>query len=68
LKSMGVGVERNVIEDDADKDVDNGTFGCSTVKRGEEYAVLVRPDCHVEVVDGVDEVIKYLAEHLPGLV
>jgi phenol 2-monooxygenase len=68
LKSMGVGVERNVIEDEADKDVDSETFGCSTVKRGEEYAVLVRPDCHVEVVDGVDEVIKYLAEHLPGLV
>lgn len=69
LRSMGVGVgtEKKPDKDEGKQFFDKGAFGCALVKKGEEYAVLVRPDCYVEFVGEVDEGITYIAERLPGL-
>lgn len=67
LKAKSIGVERpskDVIEEEVHADA----LGCSWVKRGEEYAVLVRPDCYVEFIGAVDEVLRYTEERLPSLV
>lgn len=68
LKSMGMGVEGQVAEQEEQKEFDEEAFGCDIVKEGEAYAVLVRPDCYVEIVGAVDEVFAYFEECLPGLV
>jgi phenol 2-monooxygenase len=67
LRSMGVGMEREAEKDEEKTTLDKEAFGCALVKKGEEYAVLVRPDCYVEFVGEVDEGITYIAERLPGL-
>ena len=67
LKARGVGVQRRE-EEGEEEEVHIDAFGCSWVKKGEEYAVLVRPDCYVEFVGGVDEVLAYTQERLPMLI
>jgi hypothetical protein len=67
LKAKNVGVERQE-EGGPEEEQHNDAFGCSWVKRGEEYAVVVRPDCYVEFVGAVNEVLGYVGERLPGLV
>lgn len=67
LKARGVGVERRS-EDVIEEEVHEDALGCSWVKKGEQYAVIMRPDCYVEFVGKVDEVLKYIDERLPGLV
>lgn len=69
LKARGVGVqkrEREMVEEESEVHAD--AYGCSWVKEHEEYAVLVRPDCYVEFVGGVEEVLAYMQERLPGLI
>jgi len=68
LRSLGVGMEREPDKDEEKTTCDKEAFGCAWVKKGEEYAVLVRPDCYVEFVGEVDEGIAYVSERLPGLV
>lgn len=69
LKAAGIGARKTVesaneveIQDHPD------AYGCSWVKKGEQYAVLIRPDCYVETVGRVEEVVGYLERRLPGLV
>lgn len=66
LKALGVGARRRD-EDAVEEEVHTDAYGCSWVKRGEEYAVLVRPDCFVEFVGGVERVVAYVQKQLPGL-
>ena len=66
LRARGVGVLR--WSEDREEEVRPDAFGCSLVKRGEEYAVLVRPDCYVEFVGDVDRVLEYTQARLPGLI
>jgi hypothetical protein len=67
LKAKQVGVQtRGQIAMDGLVHAD--AFGCSYIRKGDEYAVLVRPDCYVEYVAGVDEVLQYVEHHLPRLV
>lgn len=44
------------------------TFGCSWVKNGDQYAVLIRPDCYIEYADECDQVVDYLRRRIPGIV
>lgn len=67
LKARNVGMQRQV-DNGIEEDVHSDALGCSWIKRGEEYAVLVRPDCYVEFVGAVDDVLQYVSERLPGLV
>jgi phenol 2-monooxygenase len=66
LRARGVGVLKR--SEDRKEKVHPDVFGCSLVKRGEEYAVLVRPDCYVEFVGDVDRVLEYTRARLPGLI
>lgn len=66
LKAKSIGLDKS--EDVVEEEVHPDAFGCSWVKRAEEYAVLVRPDCYVEFVGTVDEVLGYTEQRLPGLV
>lgn len=66
LKAKQVGVQTRG-EIAVDERVHADAFGCSYIRAGDEYAVLVRPDCYVEYVAGVDEVMQYVEHHLPGL-
>lgn len=78
LKAKRIGVENldegvgngvgGAGEDRVEEEVHDDAYGCSWAKEGEEYAVLVRPDCYVQFVGGVDEVVEYVCERLPGLV
>lgn len=68
LKARGVGVQRRDEDAREEEEVHVDAYGCSWVRKGEEYAVLVRPDCYVEFVGGVDEVLAYAQERLPGLI
>ncbi|KNG46257.1 FAD/NAD(P)-binding domain-containing protein [Stemphylium lycopersici] len=62
--SIGVGdVEKNV---DEQVDVLNALH-CSWIKRQDDYAVLVRPDCYTEFVADVKSVVQYTENRLPGL-
>ncbi|KAL1594145.1 hypothetical protein SLS59_008979 [Nothophoma quercina] len=67
LKARNVGMQRR-IDNGVEEDIHSDALGCSWIKRGEEYAVLVRPDCYVEFVGAVDNVLQYVSERLPGLV
>ncbi|KAH5396620.1 hypothetical protein HBI47_222160 [Parastagonospora nodorum] len=67
LRSMGVGMEREAEKDEGKTTLAKEALGCALIKKGEEYAVLVRPDCYVEFVGEVDEGITYIAQRLPGL-
>ncbi|KAF3036171.1 hypothetical protein E8E12_004119 [Didymella heteroderae] len=66
LSARRVGVQGR--SEDVEEETHPEAFGCSWVKRGEEYAVLVRPDCCIEFVGDVDEVLEYTASRLPGLI
>lgn len=66
LKAKQVGVQTRC-EIAVDERVRADAFGCSYIRAGDQYAVLVRPDCYVEYVAGVDEVLQYVEHHLPGL-
>jgi phenol 2-monooxygenase len=46
---------------------DRGAFGCSWIRSGERYAVLVRPDCYIEYVDEFDKVVDRLKMRFPGI-
>lgn len=43
-------------------------YGCSWVKKGENYAVLVRPDCYIEYVDEQEKVSQYLKTRFPRVI
>ena len=45
----------------------SNAFGCSWVKEDERYAVLVRPDCYIEVVEKTEKVAAYLDSRFPGM-
>lgn len=66
LQAKSIGVERS--EEVVEEEVHPDAFGCSWVKRAEEYAVLVRPDCYVQFVGTLDEVVGYTEERLPDLI
>lgn len=67
LKAAGIGA-RTFPGDEEVESCALDAYGCSWVKKGEQYAVLVRPDCYVEVVGAVGDVVARLEERLPGLV
>ncbi|PSN62952.1 FAD/NAD(P)-binding domain-containing protein [Corynespora cassiicola Philippines] len=67
LKALGMGVEREVERID-EGDYAEESFGCSYVKKGERYAALVRPDCYVETVGEIEDVVEYLERRIPGTV
>lgn len=67
LKAREVGVQKRGEDVEEEEEVLPEAFGCSWVKRGEQYAVLVRPDCYVEFVGDVDEVLEHTQARLPGL-
>ncbi|KAJ4338997.1 hypothetical protein N0V95_007890 [Ascochyta clinopodiicola] len=69
LKARNVGVigAPESANKEEGRDGDAETFGCSYVRPGDDYAVLVRPDCYVEIVGEVGEVRRYVEERLPGL-
>ncbi|KAH6616649.1 FAD binding domain-containing protein [Boeremia exigua] len=67
LKARRVGAQLRA-EDAVEEETHAEAYGCSWVKSGDEYAVLVRPDCYVEFVGAVGEVLGYVQERLPGLV
>lgn len=55
-----------MVEDGSGDDTDEGVvFSCSWVKKGQSYAVLVRPDCYIEYVDKRDKVMDYFKERFP---
>lgn len=63
LKALGVGVEmkREGGEVNAESCWPD-TYGCSYVKVGESFLVLVRPDCYIECVGKADDVLGYFRE------
>lgn len=68
LKARGVGALRRDGGDGVEEEqVHPDALGCSWVGKGDEYAVLVRPDCYVEFVGAVEDVLAYTRERLPGL-
>ncbi|XPS96781.1 hypothetical protein M3J09_006036 [Ascochyta lentis] len=71
LKARSVGVQIPASDEKEERVVvgegDVHTFGYSYVRPGDAYAVLVRPDCYVELVGEVAEVRRYVEERLPGL-
>ena len=66
LKALGMGARRRG-EDALEEEVHLDAYGCSWVRKGEEYGVLVRPDCYVEFVGNVQEVSTYVQKQLPRL-
>jgi len=68
LRARGVGALRRDGDDGVEEEeIHPDALGCSWVARGDEYAVLVRPDCYVEFVGAVEDVLAYTRERLPGL-
>ncbi|OAL43314.1 FAD/NAD(P)-binding domain-containing protein [Pyrenochaeta sp. DS3sAY3a] len=66
LKAKGVGARGD--GDGLLEEIHPESYGFSWAKRGDEYAVLVRPDCYVEFVGHVDEVLEYTQQRLPGII
>lgn len=46
---------------------DPGSFGCSWIKDGARFTVLVRPDAYIAYVGPLEETLSYLDSFLPGL-
>ncbi|KAF2997563.1 hypothetical protein E8E13_001310 [Curvularia kusanoi] len=67
LKAKQVGVQIPS-EPAVDELVHPEAFGCSYIREGDDYAVLVRPDCYVEYVGSVDEVLQHVEQRLPGII
>lgn len=42
-------------------------YGCSWVKEGNNFAVLVRPDCYIEHVDEHNIVVDHIKRRFPGI-
>ncbi|KAF2640981.1 FAD/NAD(P)-binding domain-containing protein [Massarina eburnea CBS 473.64] len=67
LKAASIGVEG--VEDVVlgKKSYAGDAYGCSYIRGDERFAVLIRPDCHVEFVGKGEEVRTYLDKRIPGL-
>ena len=66
LQAMGIGLVNGDGHIEKAAQVAN-TFECSWIRKQEDYAVLVRPDCYIEFVASVNLIVEYFESRLPGL-
>ncbi|CAI9633449.1 unnamed protein product [Alternaria burnsii] len=69
LRAMSIGVSsvNGVSGKTVDQEDELEALTCSWIKKQDDYAVLVRPDCYTEFVADVESVVEYCKTRLPGL-